>query len=128
MERRLADNDGYRSANLSLLELDGRRCAPEMAVTGRCEGFETIYALSPAQHVTAKRSCRCTVVNPGADMADEKTYDEARELAEAALQKLVDGDDKGAEELAQKAKETNPQAVEDVLQDLNESLDGNAAE
>ena len=53
-------------------------------------------------------------------MADEKRYDKARELAEDALKKAVDGDDKAAEKLAQEAKATDPQAVEDVLQELDE--------
>ena len=42
------------------------------------------------------------------------------ELAEDALKKTVEGDDKTAEKLAQKAKATDPQAVEDVLQELDE--------
>jgi hypothetical protein len=53
-------------------------------------------------------------------MADSPKYDQARKLAEDALKKTVEGDDKTAEKLAQKAKATNPQAVEDVLQDLDE--------
>jgi hypothetical protein len=53
-------------------------------------------------------------------MADEKKYDKARELAEDALKKTVDGDDKAADKLAQEAKATDPQAVEDVLQELDE--------
>ncbi len=53
-------------------------------------------------------------------MADEKNYDKARELAEDALKKAVDGDDKAADKLAEEAKATNPQAVEDVLQELDE--------
>jgi len=53
-------------------------------------------------------------------MADEKKYDKARELAEDALRKAVDGDDKAADKLAQEAKATDPQAVEDVLQELDE--------
>jgi hypothetical protein len=56
----------------------------------------------------------------GANMADEKKYDKARELAEDALKKAVDGDDKAADKLAQEAKATDPQAVEDVLQELDE--------
>jgi len=50
-------------------------------------------------------------------MADEKSYDKARGLAEDALKKTVEGDDTSAENLAEKAKATNPQAVKDVLQD-----------
>jgi hypothetical protein len=53
-------------------------------------------------------------------MADDKNYDKARGLAEDALKKTVEGDDAAAEKLAQKAKATDPQAVEDVLQDLDE--------
>jgi gas vesicle protein len=55
-------------------------------------------------------------------MADEKKYDKARELAEDALKKAVDGDDKAADKLAQEAKATDPQAVEDVLQELDEDV------
>jgi hypothetical protein len=53
-------------------------------------------------------------------MAEDSTYDKARQLAEEALTKTVEGDDKAAEKLAQKAKATNSQAAEDVLQDLDE--------
>jgi hypothetical protein len=53
-------------------------------------------------------------------MADEKSYDKARGLAEDALKKTVEGDDTSAENLAEKAKATNPQAVKDVLQELDE--------
>ena len=53
-------------------------------------------------------------------MADDRNYDEARGLAEEALKKTVEGDDASAEKLAEKAKATNQQAVEDVLQDLDE--------
>jgi hypothetical protein len=53
-------------------------------------------------------------------MADEKGYDKARRFAEDALKKTVEGDDASAEKLAEKAKATNQQAVEDVLQELDE--------
>ena len=53
-------------------------------------------------------------------MADEKGYEKARRLAEDALKKTVEGDDASAEKLAEKAKATNQQAVEDVLQELDE--------
>jgi hypothetical protein len=53
-------------------------------------------------------------------MADEKGYEKARRLAEGALKKTVEGDDASAEKLAEKAKATNQQAVEDVLQELDE--------
>jgi hypothetical protein len=53
-------------------------------------------------------------------MADDKDYDKARRLAEDALKKTVEGDDGSAEKLAEKAKATNQQAVEDVLQELDE--------
>jgi histone H3/H4 len=56
-------------------------------------------------------------------MADNKQYDKARELAEEAMKKTVEGDDVGAEKLAKKAKATNSQAVEDVLNDLDEDAD-----
>ena len=53
-------------------------------------------------------------------MTDEQGYDKARKLAEDALKKTVEGDDASAEKLAEKAKATNQQAVEDVLQELDE--------
>jgi hypothetical protein len=53
-------------------------------------------------------------------MADDKSYDKARGLAEDALKKSVEGDDAAADKLAEKAKATNQRAVEDVLQDLDE--------
>jgi hypothetical protein len=53
-------------------------------------------------------------------MADTSSYDKARDMAEQALKKTVEGDNETAEELAQKAKATNQQAVEDVLHDLDE--------
>jgi hypothetical protein len=53
-------------------------------------------------------------------MADNSSYDKARDLAEEALKKTVEGDNETAEELAQKAKATDQQAVEDVLHDLDE--------
>jgi hypothetical protein len=53
-------------------------------------------------------------------MADNTKYDKARGLAEDALKKTVDGDDKAAEALAQQAKATDMKAVEDVLQELDE--------
>lgn len=53
-------------------------------------------------------------------MAEDSSYDKARELAEDALTKTVEGDDKAAEKLAQEAKAMNQQAVEDVLHDLDE--------
>jgi hypothetical protein len=53
-------------------------------------------------------------------MADENSYDKARGLAEDALKKTVEGDDTSAEKLAEKAKATDPLAVKDVLQELDE--------
>jgi uncharacterized protein HemY len=47
-------------------------------------------------------------------MAEDSSYEKARELAEEALTKTVEGDDKAAEKLAQKAKATDQEAVEDV--------------
>jgi hypothetical protein len=53
-------------------------------------------------------------------MADNTKYDKARELAEDALKKTVEGDDKAADQLAEKAKATDMKAVEDVLQELDD--------
>ena len=53
-------------------------------------------------------------------MANDTNYDKARDLVEDAMEKAVAGDDKGAKALGQKAKATDPQAVEDALQDLDE--------
>ena len=59
-------------------------------------------------------------------LSEEKTWrtkivtTKRAELAEDALKKTVEGDDTSAEKLAEKAKATNPQAVKDVLQELDE--------
>ena len=58
-------------------------------------------------------------------MANVNNYDKARDLAEGALKKTVEGDDRAAEELAQKAKATDRQAVEDVLDELDGRRVGN---
>jgi hypothetical protein len=54
-------------------------------------------------------------------MADNKQYDKARDLAEEALKKAVDGDTKAAEWLMQEAVTSDEKAVEDVLRQLDET-------
>lgn len=53
-------------------------------------------------------------------MADDKKYDQAREISEKALEAFVDGDEDKAGKLVEQAKATNPQAVKDVAQELDE--------
>jgi len=53
-------------------------------------------------------------------MADHNKYDEARNLAEKALDALVDGHEDKAAKLVEQAKATDPQATKDVAQDLDE--------
>jgi hypothetical protein len=81
-------------------------------------------APAPAFSGTVAQPWRLYIVlgdaEKGAQMADDKKYDEARKLAEGALKKTVEGDDKAAERLAQKANAADPQAVEDVLRELDE--------
>ena len=55
-------------------------------------------------------------------MADDK-YDKARDLAEKALEEFVDGNENKAAKLTEQAKKTDPQAVEDVVRDLDEDAD-----
>jgi uncharacterized protein HemY len=47
-------------------------------------------------------------------------HDKAVDLTEEALDKLADGDDKAADKLIQQAKKLDPNAPEEVLQDLDE--------
>ena len=51
-------------------------------------------------------------------MADDK-YDKARDLADKALEKFVEGHDEEAAKLGEQAKATDPQAVEDRLRELD---------
>ena len=50
----------------------------------------------------------------------EDTYDKARDLAEKALETFVDGDENKAAKLTEQAKKTDPQAVQDVADELAE--------
>jgi hypothetical protein len=56
-------------------------------------------------------------------MADDKKYDQARNLSEKALEAFVDGDEAKAAKLVEQAKATNSQAVNDVAQELDEDAD-----
>jgi hypothetical protein len=56
-------------------------------------------------------------------MAEEKKYDQARNLSEKALEAFVDGDEDKAAKLVEQAKATDPQAVKDVAQELDEDAD-----
>lgn len=57
-------------------------------------------------------------------MADGKgedaRHDKARDLTEAALDKLVDGDEKAADALIEKARRLDPSAPREVVADLDE--------
>jgi hypothetical protein len=53
-------------------------------------------------------------------MADDKKYDQARGLSEKALDALVEGDEKKAAKLVEQAQGTDPQALRDVAQELDE--------
>jgi hypothetical protein len=76
--------------------------------------------------------CEASFLNPGAHLAlpsqqkwraavvDDKKYDEARDLSEKALDAFVEGDEDKAAKLVEQAKATNPQAVKDVAQELDE--------
>jgi len=56
-------------------------------------------------------------------MTEEKKYDQARKLSEKALEAFVDGDEDKAGKLVEQAKATDPQAVKDVAQELDEDAD-----
>ena len=47
-------------------------------------------------------------------------HEAARDLTEQALDKLEQGDDKGADRLVEKAKKLDESAVEEVVADLDE--------
>jgi hypothetical protein len=53
-------------------------------------------------------------------MAEDKKYDQARNQSEKALDALVDGDEDKAAKLIEQAKATDPQAAQDVAQELDE--------
>jgi hypothetical protein len=54
---------------------------------------------------------------------DDRSYDEARKLAEDALDAYAKGNPQQGDELAQQAKETNPEAVQEVVDELEEDKD-----
>jgi hypothetical protein len=53
-------------------------------------------------------------------MVNDNKYDQARNLSEKALDAFVDGDEEKAARLVDQAKATDPQAVKDVAQELDE--------
>jgi hypothetical protein len=55
--------------------------------------------------------------------ADDKKYDQARNVSERAFDAIVDGDEDKAARLVEQAEATDPQAVQDVPQELNEDAD-----
>ena len=57
-------------------------------------------------------------------MADDK-HDKARDIAEEALGAFSEGDEKRGSELAQKAKNIDRSAVEELVQDLDEDAASN---
>jgi hypothetical protein len=56
-------------------------------------------------------------------MAVDNKYDQARDLSEKALDAFVEGDEDKAAQLVERAKATDPQAVKDVAQELEEDAD-----
>jgi hypothetical protein len=56
-------------------------------------------------------------------MADDKKYDQARNLSEKALDAFVDGDEDKAAKLVEQAEATDPRAVQDVAHELDEDAD-----
>ena len=53
----------------------------------------------------------------------ETHYDEARDLAEAALEKYAKGDTKIGDKLAEKAVQIDRHAVEELVQDMDEDAE-----
>jgi hypothetical protein len=53
-------------------------------------------------------------------MVENSKYDQARNLSEKALEAFVAGDEDKAAKLVEQAKATDPQAVQDVAQELDE--------
>ena len=55
-------------------------------------------------------------------MADEndKTYDKARDLAEAALEEYAHGNAKKGDKLAEKAVKTDRHAVEELVEEMGD--------
>ena len=51
---------------------------------------------------------------------DDGSYDEARKLAEDALDAYAKGNPKQGDKLAEQAKSTNAEAVQEVVDDLEE--------
>ncbi|WP_158742452.1 hypothetical protein [Acidisphaera sp. L21] len=50
----------------------------------------------------------------------EDKHSKALDLTDAALEKIVAGDEKAADQLIEQAKELDPSAPEEVLRDLDE--------
>lgn len=57
------------------------------------------------------------------DPQDDASYEEARKLAEKALDAYADGDSKQGDKLAEQAKQTNVDAVQEVVDELEEDKD-----
>lgn len=51
---------------------------------------------------------------------DEATHEKARELAEGALDRMADGDEKAADALIERSKEMDPTAAAEVVAELEE--------
>lgn len=48
-------------------------------------------------------------------------HEKALDLTEQALEKLEEGDEKGADQMLEEAKRLDPSAVEEVVQDLDDA-------
>ena len=55
-------------------------------------------------------------------MSDQNKYDQARSLSEKALEALVEGKEDNAEKFLEQAKAIDGQAVNDVVQELDEDV------
>lgn len=61
------------------------------------------------------------------DTPDDK-HEKALDLTEQALEALDKGDEKEADKLIDQAKKLDPSAVEEVVHDLDEAADSDAAQ
>ena len=59
--------------------------------------------------------------NPGQD--NDEQHETARQMTEDALTEYVKGDQQKGNKLVEEAKRTDPSAVEEVLQDLDEDAE-----
>ena len=51
---------------------------------------------------------------------DDQAHEKARDLAEGAMEAIVKGDERRADQLLDKARQLDPSAVQEVAEDLEE--------